>query len=76
MSNSGENARKSKGKSKSEPFLWTDDEVELLLNVTLEYKVGRATENVNWESCQMKYSDILDLFVAHYPFPENAALIG
>ena len=32
MRNSGEKARKSKGKNKSEPFVWTNDEVELLLN--------------------------------------------
>ena len=41
-------------------FSWTDDEVELLLKVTNEYKVSKTAENVDWESLQRKYSDILD----------------
>ena len=38
--------------------------VELLLNVVLEYKTARTMENVDWETCQTKYADILDLFRA------------
>jgi hypothetical protein len=62
--------------------LWTDDEVDLklLLSVILEYKVTRTTENVDWETCQStsKYSDILDLFIAQcqYPSPKNAIQLG
>ena len=55
---------RSKGKSKADSFVWTDDEVELLLKVTIEYKVSKTSENVNWESYQTKNSNILDLFVA------------
>ena len=43
-------------------FTWTDDEVELLLKVTNEYKVSKTTEGFDWESVQRKYSDILDRF--------------
>ena len=43
-------------------FSWTDDEVELLLKVTNEYKVSKTADNVDWESVQKKYSDILDRF--------------
>ena len=79
MSNSTEKSNKSKStnkKSKAEPFVWTDDEVDLLLSVVLEYKVSRTSENIDWETCQSKYSDILELFQAQYPSPENAAQLG
>ena len=55
--------------------MWTDDEVELLLKVTLEYKVNQTAKNIDWESCQTKYSDILDLFLEQYPSPENAKMM-
>ena len=50
MSNSKEKATKSKAKAKNDNFVWTDDEVELLLNVVIEYKFKRTAENVDWES--------------------------
>ena len=34
-------------------FSWTDDEVELLLKVTNEYKVSKTADNVDWESVQL-----------------------
>ncbi|XP_017276271.2 uncharacterized protein LOC108238585 [Kryptolebias marmoratus] len=48
-------------------FVWTDDEVELLLRVTLNYKTAREKDGVDWESCQSKYADIMDAFQAQYP---------
>lgn len=48
-------------------MVWTDDESELLLNVTLEYKVAKAAENVDWESVRSKYQDILDRMKAQLP---------
>ena len=33
--------------AKSEPYVWSDDEVELLLQVTNEYKVSKAIKNVD-----------------------------
>ena len=63
-------------KSQAEPFVWTDDEVDLLLSVVLEYKVSRTSENVDWETCQSKYSDILELFHAQYPSRVSREYIG
>ncbi|XP_022057211.1 uncharacterized protein LOC127536732 [Acanthochromis polyacanthus] len=48
-------------------FVWTDKESELLLNAVLEYKVNKTQENIDWESCQSKYVDILTLFLEQYP---------
>ncbi|KAG7271708.1 hypothetical protein CRUP_001292 [Coryphaenoides rupestris] len=56
-----------KGRSRAEPLFWTDEEVELLLRVTLNYKKHKTQENTDWESCQSKYSDILEAFRHHYP---------
>lgn len=46
-----------------EPHVWTDAEVELLLIVKPKNKVNKIQENVDWESCQSKYGDILALFL-------------
>ena len=32
----------------SDSFIWTDDEMELLLNIVNEYKVKKAEESVDW----------------------------
>ena len=45
--------------------------LKLLSNV-----VSKTLENVSWESCQTKYSDIVDIFIAQHPPPEDAAVIG
>lgn len=59
-------SRKVVEKGKTDSFVWKDDEVESLLKVTIEYKVAKTSENVNWETCQTKYSDILDLLLEQY----------
>ncbi|KAI4806956.1 hypothetical protein KUCAC02_017746 [Chaenocephalus aceratus] len=64
-------------------FSWTDVEVELLLRVSLDYKMSKIQENVDWETCRSKYSDICDAFQVQYPrnpteekdFPHNASAI-
>ena len=48
-------------------FVWRDDEAELLLNVTIEYKTSKAAESVDWESVKSKYADIFELFKAQLP---------
>ena len=48
-------------------FKWSDDEVELLLNVSIDYKVAQAAESVDWESVKSKYKDILQLYVDALP---------
>lgn len=55
-----------KHKSKKE-FQWTDDESELLLSVTIDYKTAKAIENVDWESVKSKYNDIYARFKAYLP---------
>ena len=70
-------AGKKKG-SKNE-FIWSDDEVELLLNVASDYKVLKAKDCTDWESVKTKYKDIYDLFIEALPpqsdgvriFPHN-----
>ena len=66
MSGSGTNARKQTELQKSD-FKWTDDEAELLLNVTHNYKVLKISENVDWESVKSKYDDILTLMKEEMP---------
>jgi len=46
MSQSGQKPGRSKDKGKADSFVWTDDEVKLLLKVTMEYKVSKTSENV------------------------------
>ena len=48
-----------------EYFTWTDDESELLLNLTLEYKTEKSLDSIDWESIRSKYNDIHERFVAH-----------
>ena len=42
----------------TENAVWTDNEVEMLLRLTLDFKVGKLQESVDWESCQSNYTDI------------------
>ena len=43
-------------------FQWSDDEVELLLTLTYEYKVKHSGKCTDWEKLKTKYADILALF--------------
>ena len=64
-------------KGKEQTFVWTDDEAELLLKVTYEYKVKKAGENVDWESVRSKYSDIWEQLKQQLPSnPEEAKEMG
>lgn len=66
MANSSKKTSKSKGKGKAEgkteSFVWSDDEVELLLKVTQEYKVSQTRVKTDWESFENSRS-ILRLLV-------------
>ena len=58
----GKKPKEKSNKTKADNFVWTDDEVQLqLLEVTNDYKVSKAAKNIDWESCQSKYTDILEL---------------
>ena len=50
-----------------EDFKWTDDESELLLSVTHDYKVKKKYQNVDWESVKTKYDEILTLMLQKLP---------
>ena len=52
-------------------FVWTDDEVKLLLNVTHNYEVRHLVEGTCWESVHLKYTDILELFRNELPETEE-----
>ncbi|RXN37887.1 transcription initiation factor TFIID subunit 3-like protein [Labeo rohita] len=52
-------------------LVWTDSKVELLLCVALDYKARKAQDNVDWESCQSKYVDMLAQFLEQYPSETN-----
>ncbi|XP_062410311.1 uncharacterized protein LOC134100863 [Sardina pilchardus] len=67
---------KTKTKRRTKSLVWTDDEVQLLLNITLDYKLSREAENVNWESSHRKYWDILQRFLDNYPSPDAASATG
>ena len=40
-------------------FIWTDDEVEFLLKVTLELKTSNAMENVDWNRSEANLTTFL-----------------
>lgn len=58
--------------ARMDTFVWSDNEVSLLLKVTLDYKAAKFQENFDWESCQSKYADILAAFIQQYPSSETA----
>lgn len=39
---------------------------ELLFSATCEYKVNKIQVNVDWESCQLKYGNILALSLEQF----------
>ena len=45
-------------------FQWTDDGVELLLNITYDFKVAKAVTSTDWEFVKSKCEDILERFKA------------
>ena len=62
MSKSKQNPKTKTDKEAVNSFIWTDDEVELLRKVTVEYKTSIAIKNVDLDSSQHKYGDIFKLF--------------
>ena len=48
-------------------FVWTDDEVELLLGVIIHFKAEKEAEGYDWESVKTKYESIIESFVKSYP---------
>ena len=52
-------------------FHWTDDEAELLLTVTHQYKIRCIENGTPWESVKSKYTDILEMFRSELPASEE-----
>ena len=48
--------------------MWEEEEeVELLLSCTLEYKTKKTSEGVDCESVKSKYTDILGIYCENRP---------
>ena len=48
-------------------FMWSDEEINLLLHVVIDYTAGKAGEGVDWESVRSKYEDVTKMFLEKYP---------
>ena len=44
-------------------FVWSDDEVELLLSCVNDYKTEMAASGVEWETVRLKYAVIREMFL-------------
>jgi hypothetical protein len=59
--------------SRKKDFIWTNDEVELLLIVTHQYKIQQLTEGMSWESVKSKDAEILELLKGELPDMDEEA---
>ena len=63
-------------------FMRTEVEINLLLGVVLDYRVGKAGEEVDWQRVRSKYEDITKVFLEKYldndeeNFPRGAKAAG
>ena len=48
-------------------FMWSDEKINLLLRVVIDYKAGKAGEGVDWESVRSRYEDVTKMFLEKYP---------
>ena len=60
-----------KKNGKASDFNWTDDEIQLLLEVCFDFKAESDYEGVNWESKRTKYQQIKSKFCEQYPEVED-----
>ena len=42
----------------AESLQWTENQIELLLQCTIEYKQSKESQSIDWESVRTKYEDI------------------
>ena len=56
----GKKPKEKSDKTKADNFVWTDDEVQLLLEVTNDYKVSKVAKNIDWESTRVKVLVVVD----------------
>ena len=60
-------------------FLWTDDEIQLLLQTSFNFKSKCEFEGLSWESVRSKYEQIFENMSKAYPedpekFPNNSTI--
>ena len=48
-------------------FVWTDEEVTLLLSVVNDFKTQKAAEGLDWRSIKNKYEDLTKQYIGRYP---------
>ena len=53
----GKKPKEKSDKTKADNFVWTDDEVQLLLEVTNDYKVSKAAKNMSSSFVVFLYID-------------------
>ena len=46
----------------AEKFAWSDEEMEALLEATIEYKVTKESQSLDWETVRTKYDDIAKIY--------------
>jgi len=44
-------------------FTWSDEEINLLLHIVVDYKAGKAEEGVDWLTVRSKYEDATKMFL-------------
>eukprot|EP00795_Rhopilema_esculentum_P003610 gene3610-13044_t len=52
---------------KNSLFSWSDEEIQLLLEVILHYKADKAGQGFDWECIKTKYTEIGEIFLERYP---------
>ena len=52
---------------KKTSFVWTDEEVTLLLSVVNDFKTQKAAEGLDWRSIKIKYEDLTEQYIERYP---------
>ena len=66
-----------KEKEKETAFIWMDDKTQLLQKVTLNNKVSKAANGIDWELVCSKYTDIWRLMRTQLPtIPKTAEELG
>ena len=48
-------------------FLWTDDEIQLLVQISFNFKSKCEFEGLRWESRRSKYEQIFESVSKEYP---------
>ena len=60
----------------SKNMVWTDDEVQLLLETVISFKSKKSYEDIDWESIKEKYELIKNDFLASFPSENKPGFHG